>query len=184
MTRDRHRAHRTACGQQLTYSQAGATLEGPLPAGYTHLRRRIRLGSGQELYERAGAYVLAWGAQRGAGFEVHPGSSPAPGDTVIVTARPPGLRFPRLLIPCRVVWAMSGPRRTGFAYGTLPGHPESGEESFTVTLDERGGVWFAVTAFSRPGNWYTRWGGPVGRLVQRAAAERYLRAVAAAVGSR
>jgi uncharacterized protein (UPF0548 family) len=31
-------------------------------------------------------------------------------------------------VPCRVVYVLDEPERRGFAYGTLPGHPESGEE--------------------------------------------------------
>jgi uncharacterized protein (UPF0548 family) len=98
---------------------------------------------------------------------------------VLIVARLQGLRRPRLVIPCRVVGTVSEPRRTGFAYGSLPGHPACGEEAFLVTRDEQDGVWFEVIAFSRPGTWYARLGGPVTRGVQRAAVARYLRAVAA-----
>jgi uncharacterized protein (UPF0548 family) len=35
--------------------------------------------------------------------------------------------------PCRVIYTITEPRRKGFAYGTLPGHPESGEEAFTIS---------------------------------------------------
>jgi uncharacterized protein (UPF0548 family) len=55
-----------------------------------------------------------------------------------------------VLAPCRVVWAIQQPQRCGFAYGTLDGHPERGEEAFLVELDDAGTVWLAVTAFSRP----------------------------------
>lgn len=49
----------------LTYTEIGATLaDGELPPGYAHMDRRVRIGSGQECFERAGAAVLAWGAQR------------------------------------------------------------------------------------------------------------------------
>ena len=37
--------------------------------------------------------------------------------------------------PCRVVYVVDEPDRRGFAYGTLPGHPESGEELFLVRYD-------------------------------------------------
>ena len=52
--------------------------------------------------------------------------------------------------PVRVVYVVDEPRRRGFAYGTLPGHPESGEEAFVVELQEDDEVTFTVTAFSRP----------------------------------
>lgn len=38
----------------------------------------------------------------------------------------------RLRAPCRVVYTVTESRRRGFAYGTLPGHPECGEEAFVI----------------------------------------------------
>ncbi len=55
--------------------------------------------------------------------------------------------------------------RFGFAYGTLPGHVESGEERFLVEWD-RGddAVWYDILAFSRPNHVLTRLGYPVGEI--------------------
>ncbi|MFG3287071.1 DUF1990 family protein [Streptomyces sp. NPDC048111] len=170
-----------ACAAEPGYAEVGATEHGALPGGYRVFRRRIRVGHGQEAFERAGAYVMAWGVQRGAGFGVYPGVPAVPGATALVVLRAPGLPFPRLVIPCRVVWAVRTARRTGFAYGTLPGHPECGEESFVVGREADGLVWFEVAAFSRPARWYARLGGPVTKLLQDLATRRYLRAVARVV---
>ncbi|MFJ8824422.1 DUF1990 family protein [Streptomyces sp. NPDC102467] len=158
---------------RLTYPEAtGATLtDGELPSGYAHLDRRVRLGSGTECFERAGAAVLAWGAQRGAGLRVTPGDDVRAGADVV-------LRLLWLRIPCRVVAVVRDSSRIGFAYGTLPGHPECGEEAFVVTRDADDSVWFRIRAFSRAGRWYTRVGGPVARAVQGWVTGRYLRAVA------
>ena len=42
--------------------------------------------------------------------------------------------------------------RFGFAYGTLPGHAERGEERFSVEYHaENDSVWYDLFAFSRPG---------------------------------
>ena len=61
----------------------------------------------------------------------------------------------------------------GFAYGTLPGHPESGEESFVV--ERRGGAtFFTVSAFSKPVDPLARLAGPLGRVVQRSITRRYV----------
>jgi uncharacterized protein (UPF0548 family) len=79
--------------------------------------------------------------------------------------------------PCRVVAVLDEDDRWGFAYGTLPGHPEIGEESFVVSLTEHGSVRFSVTAFSRPAGSVTRAAGPLGRLVQQVATRAYLRAL-------
>ncbi|MGW4895783.1 DUF1990 family protein [Kitasatospora sp. NPDC004240] len=162
-----------------TYPEVGATRGGALPEGYAWLRRRVHLGRGPEVLERAGRYVLDWGAQLGTGFAVYPHAPAEPGATVLLRLGLPGLRRPRLVIPCRVVWRVDEPgRRIGFAYGTLPGHPECGEEAFLVSMDEDGEVWFEVSAFSRLDAWYARLGRPVSLLCQHLAIERYLTAVA------
>ncbi|MFH8583722.1 DUF1990 family protein [Streptomyces celluloflavus] len=74
----------------------------------------------------------------------------------------------RLRAPCRVVWSVAEEDRVGFAYGTRDGHPERGEEAFTVTLRADGSVWFTVTAFSRPDRFWTRLAGPLVPVLQRA----------------
>lgn len=74
----------------------------------------------------------------------------------------------------RVVLTVDEPTATGFAYGTLAGHPESGEESFIVRVDHDERVRLDIVAFSRPAIWYSRVGGPVTRMVQRAVIGRYL----------
>jgi uncharacterized protein (UPF0548 family) len=174
-------AYLRALAAELSYAEVGAT-EGPLlPGGYRTFRRRIRVGYGQDTFERAGAHVLAWGAQRGAGFGVYPDGPAVPGATALVVLRLAGLPFPRLVIPCRVVWSVRAAERIGFAYGTLPGHPECGEESFVVGREADGVVWFEVAAFSRPARWYARLGGPLTRLLQDLATRRYCLSVAAAV---
>ncbi|MFE9372325.1 DUF1990 family protein [Streptomyces sp. NPDC006711] len=177
-------AYERACAAGPGYGEVGATAGPVLPgpeAGYRVFRRRITVGHGPEAFERAGAYVLDWGTQRGAGFGVYPGAPVTPGATTLVVLRLPGTAFPRLVIPCRVIWTVNTAERVGFAYGTLPGHPERGEESFVVGRDPDGRVWFEVAAFSRPELWYARLGGPLTRLLQDLATRRYLRAVAAAV---
>ena len=69
------------------------------------------------------------------------------------------------------------PRRRGFAYGTLPDHPEVGEEAFIVSRDEDDSVFLDITAFSRPGSLLVRISGPGGRAVQSIATKRYVRAL-------
>lgn len=67
-----------------------------------------------------------------------------------------------------------GARRAGFGYGTLPGHPERGEEAFTAELAADGTVYFGVFAYSRPANWFYRLGVPVARFCQWLITRRYL----------
>jgi uncharacterized protein (UPF0548 family) len=49
--------------------------------------------------------------------------------------------------------------RFGFAYGTLPDHPERGEERFLVEWSQADdSVWYDLLAISRPGHWLARVG--------------------------
>ncbi|MBT2523706.1 DUF1990 family protein [Arthrobacter sp. ISL-28] len=67
-----------------------------------------------------------------------------------------------------------GPQSAGFAYGTLPGHPERGEEAFEVEIDAQDRVFLKITAFSRHSNWFYTAGGIVARAAQRHITARYI----------
>jgi uncharacterized protein (UPF0548 family) len=75
-----------------------------------------------------------------------------------------------------VVYTEEGRDRRGFAYGTLPGHPEQGEEAFLLDLTGNGDVHFRIRAFSRPASLLARVGGPLTRAVQAYATTRYVTA--------
>ncbi|MCU1637637.1 MAG: hypothetical protein JWL94_284 [Microbacteriaceae bacterium] len=95
-----------------------------------------------------------------------------PGDTATLAIRFLGIS---VRAPVRVVYVIDEPNRKGFAYGTLAGHPQTGEESFVVEKTEDGSVWLTVAAFSRPGDWYWWMLGIPLRLVQGRYLRRYLR---------
>ena len=80
--------------------------------------------------------------------------------------------------PVRVVYVIDRPARKGFGYGTLPGHPESGEEAWILDRSEDGSVWMTIMAFSRPSTpgWWLVY--PVLRIVQEIMTRRYERALA------
>jgi uncharacterized protein (UPF0548 family) len=84
--------------------------------------------------------------------------------------------------PVRVVYVIDEPKRKGFAYGTLPGHPESGEESWLLDRGDDGAIWLTIRAFSRPasGFWWLAY--PVLRLSQGIYTRRYERALAGPIG--
>ncbi|MET8066966.1 DUF1990 domain-containing protein [Micromonospora sp. NPDC005686] len=141
---------------ELTYPEVGATRDGGLPAGYHHLRHRVWLPD--DGFPVAVDAVLGWRLHRAAGVVMR---TDAPRAAPGVRATPGvGVGPVRLWGPTEVVWTVDEPDRAGFGYGTLPGHPEVGEEAFLVTRGADG-VWFEVTAFSRPAQWYARAGGPV-----------------------
>ena len=82
----------------------------------------------------------------------------------------------RLRIPCEVVWVVDEERRYGYGYGTLPGHPESGEERFVIRCDPHGEVRIDIVAFSRPARWFPHLGAPIARRVQSHVTTRHLQA--------
>jgi uncharacterized protein (UPF0548 family) len=159
----------------FTYPDVGATREGALPAGYAHGERAAVVGQGRAAFERAVAAVFAWRMQRGLGLRVRASGSPRePGTVVVLTAGLPRFGYD---IPCRVVWSRTDGDVQGFGYGSLPGHPESGEESFLVTLRPDGDVVFTTRVFSRPATPLARLGGPASRAVQAAALSRYVASI-------
>jgi uncharacterized protein (UPF0548 family) len=159
----------------FTYDEIGRTVAGPLPSGYRHGVRRVVVGHGREAFERTAAAVLGWRAQRAVGLRVRAsGPASSPGTVVVLTAGLPRLGYD---IPCRVVWGAATGDERGFAYGTLPGHPESGEERFAVRLTPSGAVEFEIRTFFRLASLPARLAAPVSLLLQRAATERYLSAI-------
>jgi uncharacterized protein (UPF0548 family) len=180
----------------VTYGAIGATQAPDLlrfpPAGYRPLERKARIGHGDARFDYACASAMSWGIQRGSGFRVRTINSPEtssestfgpdgtafvrPGDTAelfIPVLGPIGVKA-----PARVVYVVDEAKRKGFAYGTLPGHPEDGEEAFIVSQNLDGSVWLTVRAFSRPSSrwWWAVY--PALRLAQELYTRRYLRALA------
>jgi uncharacterized protein (UPF0548 family) len=162
---------------ELTYDHVGSTAAA-LPAGYHHLRRRKVIGRGDVSFSDAALAVLGWQLQLRSGIEVA-SSSPTvlPGAVAMLVIHAGPIR---LSAPCRVVYVIDEPNRQGFAYGTLPGHPESGEEAFVVERAEHGSVSLNIKAFSRPVSSLTRLAGPIGRFAQSGMTDRYFRSLAAA----
>lgn len=158
-----------------TYPEVGATRDGVCPPGYHHLRLHRTIGRGEQAFALAAERVMSWQVQRRAGLRIEATSATAHvGDDVLLGI---GIGPLTRWLPCRVVYTVEEPRRRGWAYGTLPGHPETGEERFLVVHEDDDTVTFTVEAFSKPDWWATRIAGPVGRTVQRLVSERYVRAL-------
>jgi uncharacterized protein (UPF0548 family) len=155
---------------EVTYSEVGATAHKPLPDGYHHVRASRSLGVVD--FDEVAEAVMTWQMQERSGVNRVSGPSRATRGADVT------FRFFGQKVPCRVVDVVDEPDRRGFAYGTLPGHPETGEERFVVDRDPATGeVTVTVTAFSNPALWRTKLAGPVGRLLQRAMTQRYLKAL-------
>lgn len=153
-----------------------------LPRGYREHEERTLLGSGHSQWEHAWKQTLSWGIQRTSGYTVQPLHRPAdtprtrPGTSAALAGfnSDPGRvhqemdvvlsrRFGPLpmKMPVRVVYTIDEPSRKGFAFGTLKGHPVSGEVAFIVEQDPDGSVWFTLRSISGPGNGLWLLGYPV-----------------------
>ena len=79
--------------------------------------------------------------------------------------------------PVEIVSVASGADRCGFAYGTLEGHPVSGEEAFIVHRSPDDTIWFTLRSLTRaPRSWW-RVASPASLVAQRFFRRRYERAL-------
>jgi uncharacterized protein (UPF0548 family) len=153
----------------FSYSGVGATRSEAPPADYTVDHNRIKLGQGQETYQRAISALRSW-RQFDLGWVklVPPGQPLQVGTTVAVQAKTFGCWS---LNATRVVYVIDEKdferARFGFAYGTLPDHVERGEERFTVEWRADDSVWYEIYAFSRPRQALARLGFLITRMLQK-----------------
>ncbi|GGF46469.1 hypothetical protein GCM10011519_20550 [Marmoricola endophyticus] len=159
----------------LTYAEVGATYD-ELPDGYHHLTASGYVGSGRARFADAARVLLGWEMHRRAGLTVRTREPSVTEDAVAILGI--GVGPLRVSAPVRVVRVVDESDCQGFAYGTLPGHPECGEERFEVRIgpDER--VTARIAAFSRPGTRLAGAVGPLGRGAQSVVTRRYLAALA------
>ena len=162
---------------RFDYPGVGGTEQGSAPEGYDRVLEEARLGSGLDVYRRVADGLLGWELQRRAGLRVRADSPRVVPGAHVVSGF--GVGPFRLPAPCQVVWVREPtpggvPQSAGFGYGTLPGHPARGEESFEVEINSQGEVWLRIRAFSRPANWFYAAGGLVTRAAQRYVTSRYI----------
>jgi uncharacterized protein (UPF0548 family) len=168
------RARRT----DLTYSEVGATAGESLPAGYRHDLYEKSLGNSPGAFERGVSALRRWQAHIGAGLEIVPPGAPvAENESVLLMLKVGGLWT---AAPCRIVYVVDDQQQFGFAYGTLPGHPEIGEAAFSIRRGEAGDAVFRIRSFSRPADPLARIAAPISRRIQTAVTRRYLDALARA----
>lgn len=161
---------RHLAAQPLAYAPTGM-IDGPTPPGFTRLQRS-RASTRRDL-DALGRDLLSWQVQARSGFDVRATDIPLRLGTDVEMRLGPGRLG--LRIPCQVVEVVEESDRVGFTYGTLPGHPEEGEERFLLERDAQGQVVMTVSAISRPALAVARLVSPVVGLLQTAMADRYLR---------
>jgi uncharacterized protein (UPF0548 family) len=159
---------------ELTYADVGRT-SGVLPNGYHHLNRQVIIGLGTARFADAAQALVSWQMHLRSGLQVSASSATAKPDAIVMLGIGAGPFT--INAPCRVVYIIDEPNRRGFAYGTLPGHPESGEEAFVIERADDDTVSFRITAFSTPASALAKLAGPLGRLAQRRMTSRYFRSL-------
>jgi len=160
----------------FSYPDAGAS-RGVPPTGYRSINESIVAGHGEEAFARLVNGILGWYVHRDSGVRVLAAAPViAAGVDVALGAKSAGAF---IVMTCRVVYVVDEPRRKGFGYGSLPGHPEAGEESFVAELNDDQTVTFTVGGFSRPGTVFTTMVSPIARILAGRAIHRYLQAAKA-----
>ena len=162
-----------------SYDGQGGTRRDETPPGYVIDHNRQRLGDGAATFERAKAAIRQWKMFPAPWTVIEPVTTPiTEGETLAVHVRVLGIWW---LNATRIVYVIDEPRRFGFAYGTLPGHAERGEERFTVEWLDDDSVWYDVLAFSRPRHIFARLAYPLTRMFQRRFGRHSKASMAAAV---
>jgi uncharacterized protein (UPF0548 family) len=158
----------------FSYPEVGATV-GALPEDYAHVQRDVSVGYGRDCFEAARTALFGWHMHRSAGPRIVTSTLTVQPDSVAVVRV--GLGPLAVRAPVRVVYVVDELNRAGFAYGTLPGHPEAGEESFMITIHPDARVQFSIVGFSRPGTLLARSSGSLGRALQQRLIDRYVDAM-------
>ncbi len=155
--------------QPFSYPDVGAT-KATTPRNYVVDHNRIGLGRGERVYRQACAALQRWEMFNLPWLRLCWPTAPLnEGITVGIIAQVGGVQ---ILNACRIVYTIhaetEGCWRFGFAYGTLPGHIERGEERFLIEWDRQDDtVWYDILAFSQPAHWLVWLGYPVARIFQR-----------------
>src|SRR5262245_59697232 len=157
-------------GEDFSYGFVGATREmKAAPRGYDCDHNRICLGRGDKVFAIASAALRRWEMFNLGWVEMVNSDAPSQrGTTVVMMAHCLGFGWANA---CRIVYLIDEPgpvRKTGFAYGTLPHHVESGEERFSIEWHQADdSVWYDIYAFSKPAYWMVKLGYPLARRLQR-----------------
>jgi uncharacterized protein (UPF0548 family) len=76
-----------------------------------------------------------------------------------------------------VVAVVNQPTRCGFSYGTLDGHPVSGEEAFIVHRGPDGEVWLTLRSLTHASRGRWQWAFPILLIAQKCYRRRYRQAL-------
>ena len=167
----------------FSYCPTGIT-RNPPASGYHIDHYRVQLGSGLRCFTDAIAAIQNWRMFDIGWVRLFCRDAPIrPGSTLAVVVKHLGFWS---MNGCRIVYVVeesNDQQRYGFAYGTLPGHVERGEERFTVELNHQDEtVRYDIFAVSKPGP-LARLGYVYARRLQRRFARDSIEAMKRATSS-
>jgi uncharacterized protein (UPF0548 family) len=152
-------------GLAHSYAEVGHTRDGRAVPGYDNDLNIEVLGHGEAAWQAAKMAIRQWQMFPNEWTFIAPAGAPiAPSQVVAMSARVLGFWW---LNACRIVYVIDNEQQFGFAYGTLPGHVERGEELFLVEKSADGTVRYVIRAFSQPRYWMARAGYLIARAHQR-----------------
>jgi uncharacterized protein (UPF0548 family) len=161
--------------EPFSYDMVGCTRDDPrIRRGWNIDTSRVLLGHGAPVFQRARQAIERWQMFPPEIATLCWPDLPCEGRIVAVLYWAAPVRL-WLLFATRIVYAMNETalrdgrqiERFGFAYGTLPNHPERGEERFLVEWDRSDdSVWYDLVAVSQPAHWLARLGYPYTRYEQ------------------
>ena len=141
----------------LSYAPIGCTREPGLeaPPGFCQDHERVLLGKGANVYHRACQAIRAWQMMPPSVVQTCPPGAPIQEGTMVANLFRARLLGGWLVLPTRILYLIENKDadsiRFGFAYGTVQGHWEQGEERFLIERDRRDeSVWYDLLVFSRP----------------------------------
>lgn len=153
-------------GHSLALARTGdEAISLPRGYGWHNFRATAHIGHGEETFNAAVDKLFSGRVHRAAHITLH--GNIEKGGTVTVKLGP-------IQGDCQIIDIIRTSTEAGFCYGTLPGHPERGEEAFLITFNPISGeVTGSVAAFSQEEWWPVRIARPLSRLIQHWATQRY-----------
>lgn len=169
----------------FSYNEVGAS-QTEIPTGYPVNHHRIQIGKGAEAFAMAKEAIRRWTMYKTGWTRIYPPDAPiAVGQIVCVIVNH---GFCWSLNPCRIIYVLEETgaiERFGFAFGTLPGHSETGEERFTAEWrHDDDSIWFELLSFARGHHILARIGFLFVPLFQNKFAKDAKRAMLKAVGGK
>ncbi|TSI15072.1 DUF1990 family protein [Brevibacterium aurantiacum] len=146
------------------------------------LKQTLDLGPA-EVLPMAREAILTWKLQESAGVIARPVRRVQVGQVVNLWLNPtwplpaPRLRGRELTVPvgsCEVIEVIDAESAAGFVYRTLPGHLESGEQTFLVSVGSDGRLGVSITSESVPGRPLLKAAAPMPLAAQKMMALRYV----------